>query len=280
MIVLSATTDKIQVILAGAITTNQLQCVASWRDITATPTYVAGRSVSLTNSTTDVDFIAAPAASTQRVIDFVSIYNNDTASATVTLKFDANGTDYILWKGTLRTLERLEYENGKGFTVVTSSGLTRLAFSADIASVEVATLATDVANAHATPDTIQDVTGLSFPVVSGGVYWFQFDINYTAAATTTGSRWSINGPATTQLCYTSEYSLSATTTTRNANNVSYDLPAAANADSGATGSNKALIEGVIQPSANGTVIARFASEITVSAITAKAGSRVMWQRTL
>jgi hypothetical protein len=30
------------------------------------------------------------------------------------------------------------------------------------------------------------------------------------------------------------------------------------------------------PSANGTVIARFASEITVSAITAKRGSFVRW----
>lgn len=117
MIVLSATTDKIQVVLGGAITTNQCQCVASWRDITATPTYVAGRSLANTNSTTDVDLIAAPAASTQRVIDYLGVYNADTASVTLTVKYDANGTDYVIWKGTLTTLQRLEYENGKGFTV-------------------------------------------------------------------------------------------------------------------------------------------------------------------
>ncbi len=117
MIVLSQTTDKIQVVLAGSVSTNQCQCVACWRDITATPTYTAGRSVANTNGTTDVDLIAAPAASTQRVIDYISVYNNDSASVTATLKYDANGTDYILWKGTLTTGQRLEYENGKGWTV-------------------------------------------------------------------------------------------------------------------------------------------------------------------
>jgi len=117
MIILSATTDKIQIVLGGAITTNQAQCVASWRDITSTPTYTAGRSLANTNSTTDVDLIAAPAASTQRVIDYIGIYNNDTASITATIKFDANGTDYILWKGTLTTGQLLTYDNGNGWTV-------------------------------------------------------------------------------------------------------------------------------------------------------------------
>lgn len=122
MIVLSQTTDKIQIVLAGTVATNQAQCVACWRDITSTPTYVAGRSVANTNNTTDVDLIAAPASSTQRVIDFLSVFNNDTASITVTIKFDANGTDYIVWKGTLATGERLEYENGKGWTINNISG--------------------------------------------------------------------------------------------------------------------------------------------------------------
>src|SRR5690606_30051853 len=79
-------------------------------------------------------------------------------------------------------------------------------------------LTTDVANAHVTPNTIQDVTGLYFEVEAGKLYQFEFVIPYTAAATTTGSRWAISGPATpTLLCYSSEYSLTSTTTTRNAN---------------------------------------------------------------
>lgn len=134
----------------------------------------------------------------------------------------------------------------------------------------------DVTNADATPNTLADVTGLAFPVVANSLYEFEFNIIYTAAATTTGSRWTINGPATTYLNYTSEYSLTTTTSTRNALVQAYNSPATANASSAATGNNWALIKGVIRPSANGNVIARFASEITVSAIVAKAGSYVKY----
>jgi len=58
--------------------------------------------------------------------------------------------------------------------------------------------------------------------------------------------------------------------------VAYDNPAASNATSAATGGNIAIIEGFIRPSANGTLIARFASEVANSAITAKAGSIVQY----
>jgi hypothetical protein len=76
----------------------------------------------------------------------------------------------------------------------------------------------------------------------------------------------------------SEYSLAATTTTRNANNISYELPAASNATSGATDRTRAVINGLILPSANGNVIARFASEVAASAIVALAGSKVHYQQ--
>jgi hypothetical protein len=38
------------------------------------------------------------------------------------------------------------------------------------------------------------------------------------------------------------------------------------------------VTGVIQPSANGTLVARFASEVSSSAIVAKAGSFVLYQQ--
>lgn len=140
-------------------------------------------------------------------------------------------------------------------------------------------LASDVANANATPNTMQDVTGLSFAVEAGKMYQFEFIIMFSAAATTTGSRWAINGPTSpTYICYSSEYSLTSTTSTRNANVIAYDSPAGASATSGDTASNLAYILGMIQPSAAGTVIARFASEITVSAITARAGSMLNWRK--
>lgn len=116
MIVLTETTDNLQAVLAGAITTNQLNCLASWRDVTTTA-YTPGRTAINTNSTTDVNVVAAPASSTQRVIDFVSIYNADTVAAVVTVKLDANGTEYPIVKMTLAAGETLEYVDGAGWSV-------------------------------------------------------------------------------------------------------------------------------------------------------------------
>lgn len=138
-------------------------------------------------------------------------------------------------------------------------------------------LTADVTNNNAVANTIADVTGLSFPVYAGQRYKFTFVIYYTSAASTTGSRWSINGPAFTDLIYDSYYSLTATSKTFNEGLNTYNSPSAANATSIATVKNKAVITGFIKPSADGTVIARFASEVASSAIVAKADSYVEFE---
>jgi hypothetical protein len=135
----------------------------------------------------------------------------------------------------------------------------------------IVSLSADVINNNAVANTLADVTGLSFSVTSGVTTNFSCQVIYTAAATTTGSRWSINGPATSLLAYRSEYARLATAVTTD-NLVAYNTPAASNTTSAATTGNVARIEGMLTPSANGTVIVRFASEVAASAITAKAGS--------
>lgn len=282
MIILTATTDKIQVALAGSVTANQLQCIASWRDVTTT-TYLPGKNALNTNNTSDVDLVGAPPSDTQRIVDFISIYNNDTVNATVTVKLDLNGVEFILAKVTLATGERLEYNDKDGFVSKDNAGRIKTAYyqnsgipTANVLNTVV--LSEDVVNNNAVANTIANVTGLSFDVVAGQTYWFEFVIPYTSAATTTGSRWSITGPAFTMLNMRSEYTLTATTTTVNSI-TAYDIPAASNASS-LTAGNVATMWGIINPSADGTVVARFASEITASAITAKAGATLRWMRVI
>jgi hypothetical protein len=281
MIILSEITDRLQVVLAGSVTTNQLSCMASWRDVTTT-TFTPGRSLVVTNNTTDVNIVSSPTTDTQRIIDFLSIYNADTVNATVTIKLDVNGTDYTLWRGILGTGEMLQYNDKSGFTCMTIAGAIKQSQmwgsnNPAINSLNVVVLAADVTNNNATANTIADVTGLSFAVTAGQTYWFEFVIPYTAAATTTGSRWSISGPGSpTMLNYRSEYTLTATTTTVNSA-TAYDIPAASNASSLTTG-DVATIWGIIRPSGDGVVIARFASEISASAIVAKAGATLRWMR--
>ena len=284
MIILSETTDNLEVVLGGSITTNQLRCMTSWRDRTST-TFVAGRTVTNTNNTTDVNLAAAPAASTQRVIDFISIYNDDTVNATVTVKLDANGTQYTLCKVTLATTERLQFQEGVGFQVFASTGALKQSINqganASTSGLTAVVLGSDVTNNNAVANTIQDVTGLSFSVTAAKWYYFKAVIYYTAQATTTGSRWGVNCTAGTaaQLSMTSEYSLTATTTTRNALIQAFDSPAASNATSASTTNNMAVLEGYFQPTATGTFIIRFASEVLSSAIVAKAGSVLYYQQT-
>lgn len=136
-------------------------------------------------------------------------------------------------------------------------------------------ITSDVVNDDTTANTIANITGLSFPVVSGTTYRFSFVIPYTSAATTTGSRFSINGPTNTSLSYHSRYPAASNSWSVNFASA-YDLPAFTNVSSMLLG-NLAFIDGVITPSADGIVIARFASEIASSAITAKAGAYVIYE---
>jgi hypothetical protein len=144
----------------------------------------------------------------------------------------------------------------------------------------VVTITSDVTNNNATANTLADVTGLEFSITSGKLYEFEFVCIYTAAATTTGSRWCVNASAgaATNLCMTSEYSLTATTTTRNANVQAFNSPAASNATSASTGNNVARMRGTIRATANATFRARFASEVASSAIVCKAGSFVRYRQ--
>jgi hypothetical protein len=277
MLILNATTDSVQVVLNGAHTSAALNCVAFWRDLTASA-YSPGRTLQNTNGATPVDAVPAPGASTQRVVDYLSVFNSDTGAKTVTVRLNLNGTTGILYQSVLGVGERLEYVDGAGFVTYNSAGAIKQTVTSTnnpVASGDtVNVLGSDVTNSNGVANTIADVTGLSFSVVSGNRYWFDFFIRYTAAATTTGSRWAINGPTNSELCYDSDYSLTATTRTLNTGQSAYDLPAASNASSATTGANIARITGIIVPTADGTVIARFASEVLSSAIVAKAGSFV------
>lgn len=143
-----------------------------------------------------------------------------------------------------------------------------------ISSQNTTEITSDVTNDSATANVLTDATGLSFPVVAGQTYHFSALIDYASAATTTGSRWTIAGPTTSQLSYTSTYTTTATTQSTNFASI-YGRPTTSNASSLAAG-NVAKIDGIVKPTVNGTIKVQFASEIAGSAITAKAGSSLTW----
>lgn len=115
---LSNTNEKIEIVLAGTVTTNQLEWTASYQDITsAGMTLPQSSSQGLTNSTTAVDMVAAPAASTNRQVVYISVYNDDTVDATVKIRKDVGGTEYIYVNQALRAGETLEWSREIGWTI-------------------------------------------------------------------------------------------------------------------------------------------------------------------
>lgn len=283
MLLLASTSDVITVTTSAA---TSVTVYAAFIDYDGSTTTTPGRRNTSIAAATTTTVVSAPGAGNTRNVKSLIVANASTTTSQEIGVHLTDGTTIVeLATITLGAGQSLQYAEGNGFSVVDTLGRIKTTqdFSvvAAVNTMNLVALTADVANASATANTMQDVTGLSFAVTAGQSYWFRASIQYTAAATTTGSRWSISGPASpTFLSYRSEYALTTTTNTVNEGLSAYDSPAASNATSAATGANTAIVEGVIRPSSNGNVIVRCASEVASSAITAKAGSLLQWVRTV
>jgi hypothetical protein len=131
LILLDTTTRTLEVLLGGAVTTSQLPAVATYVDTSftgATPVAPASSNTA-TNNTTAVTVLAAPAASTQRKLLFLSLFNADTVAAVVTLRYNDNGTLRKVLAPTLQAGETLLYNDGEGFRVLDASGAVKHAWT-------------------------------------------------------------------------------------------------------------------------------------------------------
>jgi len=285
MIVLSATGDKIEAVLNAAHTANALQCFASFRDITTTA-YSPSRQLTDTNGTTPVNIVSPPSASTQRVVDYVSIYNADTAAKVVTIRFDDGTNERVLFSASLGVGEAVQYNDGSGWQVLTNIGSVKQSLNqgtnaAQSSGKTQVVLNSNQVNNNGTLNTWQDVTGLSFPVTGDGTntYYFRFVIFATTNATATGFRFAVSGPTNNILGYTVTMPTSATTAAFNSV-ATYDSTTLQTGVAVATPNpNIVIIEGYIRPTANGSVIARFACELAgpTNNVTVLQGSFVEYQ---
>ena len=124
MISLDKTTRKLQVVLAGAITTNQLHVTVSYYDVAAqtksgTEEYRRLVSTNVTASATPVDVCDAPSTNnTVRNIVYLCVHNADTVSATPTVQIDDASTTYKQMSKALTAGQSLVYEHGAGWQVL------------------------------------------------------------------------------------------------------------------------------------------------------------------
>jgi hypothetical protein len=149
-LVLDSTTKTIKAVMSGAAATSNPEFVVSWADSTSS-SLTEGSTDGALNGTTPVTLVAAPASSTRRVIKSISIQNKDSASVTLTITYDNNGTARQLAKVTLAqndtwTTDGVYDTNGNLKTSASGSGT--------VTTVSVASangFAGSVANASTTP---------------------------------------------------------------------------------------------------------------------------------
>lgn len=146
--------------------------------------------------------------------------------------------------------------------------------SAMLAGVfQFAALAGDVSN-NANPAAWADITGLTFPVVSGGTYIFEAGLATFSSATTNISQFGVNGPAASLLvCGIQRPNVTAGTGNQASTATAYDTGAAVSSVS--TSSLPVSIQGCATFSASGTFAFRHKNTTAVAAITTAKGS---WAR--
>jgi len=82
----------------------------------------ANRQLAAITTATTTDIVAAPSSGQTRNVRQLHVRNKHaTASCDVTVMLDANGTDYQLYKLTLRAGDALEYVEGVGFYVLAAN---------------------------------------------------------------------------------------------------------------------------------------------------------------
>ena len=120
MIILDSSVRKLQLVLAGAKASVDCPYVSSFVSMD-TATYVPGSNNGVTNGVTAVDAVTAPSGG-QRQIKMLTLFNQDTAAVTVSVIYNDNGTQRILYKCILQVGEALCYNDGEGFISLDASG--------------------------------------------------------------------------------------------------------------------------------------------------------------
>ncbi len=122
MIVLNATNEKITVSVNATGTSDESDVFCSFRTRTST-TFEAKNNFTTTNGTTAVDVCPVPGASEQNLIDYVSIFNNDTVNHTYTIQWTDGSNFSVIHKTILQAGEKTEYVEGKGWLKYDANGV-------------------------------------------------------------------------------------------------------------------------------------------------------------
>lgn len=122
MMILDTVSRSLTVVLGGAANSVQPQFVVSYVDVAAPDFYSPGAEHGVTNDTTPVELLSAPAAGIVRQLKFASIFNADDMAVEVIVGYLDNVTTRIACSITLAVGSTLMYTDGEGFRVLDANG--------------------------------------------------------------------------------------------------------------------------------------------------------------
>jgi len=123
MYALDTTLRKLQAFLGAAATTTNPTVTVVYHDVsqTAKPDFSEYRRApqfTVLSGTTETDILASPGQGIVRHIDSITIFQDDTVNATVTVVIDDNATNRVLVKHTLTPDQTMFYEHGYGWDII------------------------------------------------------------------------------------------------------------------------------------------------------------------
>ena len=113
MLLLTSTSDKIQVVTTAATACG---VHASWVDLNGS-TVTPDRSNTSIAAAATTDVVASPAASTQRNVKFLSVWNDASSGQTITIRHTDGTTSVDLWQGTVPAQTGVIFDESSGWRV-------------------------------------------------------------------------------------------------------------------------------------------------------------------
>lgn len=123
--ILDATDKSLEIVLATIHTSTAPVVITDWVDCTTTTT-TPGCTDSVTNGSTAVTIVAAPGASTQRIIKGINVYNGDTVHSSVIIRLNHNSTYCIVYDGVLGPGDVLKWTSSVGWHILDNTGALRM----------------------------------------------------------------------------------------------------------------------------------------------------------
>lgn len=160
--ILDATTQTLEAILAGAKTSVDCPVVVDYVDTTTT-TFTPGVQITNTNGVAAVTILNAITASHFRKVNSINLYNVDTGSITVTFRYLVTATNYTIFKATLAVGESVRYTDADGWTTFDAAGAIK-----NVASGSGVWLGTYVKTSGTTHTTGPRTTSIFVRMVGGG----------------------------------------------------------------------------------------------------------------